>query len=237
MAKTLTLELDGSALEFVATRLLVAGYTGRDQEQVRKHIAELQRQGIPAPPSVPTVYPLDVKWVTTESELSFSSPHVSGEAEPALLFVTNDLDDALVSVMSDFTDRDEERRSIAQSKIQPKPLSKTVWRYRDVAKIWDEIALRSWVERGASQSFYQTGKLKQLLAPAELLSKLPGIGADLQGTVMLMGTLPLCSGEFAFTDYFRGEMESPGLPKLSYECSVRQARTGPDAEMKARTNA
>lgn len=234
MTKKLTLELDSSPLDFLATRVLVAGYTGRDQTQVRKHIAELERQGIPAPPSVPTLYPLDAAWVTTETALKVSAPHVSGEAEPALLFVTNHLDGALVSAIVDFTDRDEERRSIAQSKILPKPLSKTVWRYAEVANAWDEIVLRSWVKPGASEPFYQSGKLKQLLSPRDLLALLPEITGELQGTVLLMGTLPLCSGEFAFTDYFRCEMETPRLPTLSYECSLLRAHAGANVNSNVR---
>ena len=49
VAKQLTLELDGSPVEFSVRRILVAGYTGRDREQVRAHVAELERQGIASP--------------------------------------------------------------------------------------------------------------------------------------------------------------------------------------------
>ncbi len=223
MSKKLTLQLDGSPIEFHVRRVLVAGYTGRDPNQVRMHIAELERQGIPAPDSVPTVYPLDASWVTTETSLVIAPRCVSGEAEPALLFPTNHLDGALVSVIVDFTDREEERRSIARSKVLPKPLSETVWRYRDVADAWDEIALRSWVEPGANRPCYQSGTLKQLLPPRDLLARLPGLGGELEGTVLLMGTLPLCSKEFSFSEYFCCEMETPQHARLSYECTLRHS--------------
>ena len=223
MSKKLALQLDGSPVDFVVCRVLVAGYTGRDANQVRAHIAELERQGIPAPDSVPTVYPIDPSWATTETELTVALPRVSGEAEAALLFRGNDLEDALVSVIVDFTDREEERRSIARSKELPKPLSERVWRYRDVAEVWDEIALRSWVEPGPDRRFYQSGKLRQLLPPRELRRRL-NLGGGLEGTVLLMGTLPLCSQEFSFTDYFACELETPEHTKLTYECRLRRPK-------------
>jgi len=175
----------------------------------------------PAPESVPTVYPLDASWATTDTELVVSSSHVSGEVEPALLFRSDRLDDVLVSVIVDFTDREEERRSIQRSKEWPKPLSERVWRYRDAEAIWDEIALRSWVEAGAERELYQSGKLGQLLAPPDLLARL-NLRSGLEGTVLLMGTVPLRSKEFLFTDYFACELETPGHGKLSYECRLER---------------
>src|SRR5581483_12382339 len=144
MSKTLLLRRGPSRIEFPVRRVLVAGFTGRDQAQVRAHIAELERQGIPAPPTIPMVYPIDASWVTTEEELVIPQPRVSGEAEPALLLTSDSLADALVSVIVDFTDREEEKRSIPNAKLQPKPLSAEVWRYKDVSEVWDAITLRSW---------------------------------------------------------------------------------------------
>src|SRR5579871_4921412 len=112
MNKKLSLQLDGSPLSFEVKRVLVAGYTGRDANQVRAHIAELERHGIPPPDSVPTMYPLDASAATTDADVLVGSRRVSGEAEPALIFRGSGLEDALVSVIVDFTDREEERRSI-----------------------------------------------------------------------------------------------------------------------------
>lgn len=226
VSKRLTLQLDGAPVDFEVRRVLVAGYTGRDTDQVRAHIAELERQGIPAPPSFPTMYPLDASWATVETTLTVSAPRVSGEVEPALLFPGDSLDDALVSVIVDFTDREEERRSIPLSKKQPKPLSAKVWRYRDVAGFWDEIALRSWVEPGPERRLYQSGRLAQLLPPRALLERL-GLANGMEGTVLLMGTLPLLSKEFLFADYFACEMEAPGRSKLAYACELRRPKAQP----------
>jgi hypothetical protein len=214
--RKLHLNAHGAHVEFAARRLLVAGYTGRDQEQVRAHIAELERHGISAPESVPSAYEIDAGWLTTETELAVG-PAVSGEVEAALLFPSDELESALVSVTSDFTDRQEERRSIQRSKQQPKPLSRTVWNYSDVAGVWDEIALRSWTATGGKRRLYQSGKLAQILSPASLLGELKNItGGRLQGTVLLLGTVPLLEKEFSFTNHFSCELEAPGQRTLSW---------------------
>jgi Protein of unknown function (DUF2848) len=227
----LHLELAGATLEFVVGRALIAGYTGRDAAKVHAHIEELECQGIPAPARVPTMYEIDPSLVTTASEIVIGSRRISGEVEAALLFQSNLLDDAFVAVASDFTDREEERRSIQRSKEFPKPLGKSVWKYQEVAGFWDAIALRSWVERGGNPPpLYQSGLLESLFTPPDLLARLNLIpGSDLEGTVILMGTVPLLTKEFQFTDYFACELETPAHKKLSLECRLNraQARSNP----------
>ena len=225
VSKNLSLQLDDSSIDFPVRRVLVAGYTGRDASKVRAHIEELERQGIPAPDRVPSVYVINPSLVTTETDVAIGPRRVSGEVEAALLFPGNKLEDALVSVIVDFTDREEERRSIQRSKEFPKPLSRRVWRYKDVAGCWDTIALRSWVEPGPKQSFYQSGNLGALLSPKDLLARLSldhaaTLDGGLEGAVILMGTVPLLSKEFLFTDYFACELETPEHSKLSLECKL-----------------
>jgi uncharacterized protein DUF2848 len=225
MSNQVQLQLDGVLLEFIVRRAIIAGYTGRDAAKVRAHIEELERQGIPAPPSVPTQYVIDPSLITTADEINIGARRISGEVESALLFPTGRLDDALVAAASDFTDREEERISIQRSKEHPKPISRQVWRYRDVAHCWDAIASRSWVERGATPSLYQSGTLSSLYPPAELLArlKLPQDGT-LAGTVILMGTVPLLTKDFQFTDYFACELETPEHAKLALECTLIRTR-------------
>ena len=218
MTKDLTLELNGSPVRFPVRRILIAGYTGRDASQVHAHIAELEKQGIPPPERVPALFELSASWATTDTRLEVPSAAISGEVEPALLFQSDRLEDALVSVIVDFTDREEERRSIARSKELPKPLSRHVWRYSDVSPCWDQIAMRSWSEPEPGRQLYQSGTLARLLSPPDLLASL-NLTSKLEGTLLLMGTLALLS-EFAFTDYFSCELEAPDHRKLCYECTL-----------------
>lgn len=222
MPKTLTLEVGGEKIPFEARRLVAAGYTGRNRAQVQAHIDELAHQGIPAPESFPTLYEIDFPLLSSWDQISASSPTVSGEAEAVLLFPSEKLEDAFVSLGSDFTDRVEERRSIPRSKQQAKPVGNLVWRYREVAAIWDDIALRSWVERGADRALYQSGRLAQLLPPAVLIEQLGSklAAGGLVGTIMLTGTVPLCDGVFRYSNFFACELETPHGDKLAYSCTV-----------------
>jgi hypothetical protein len=220
VSKTVRLQLNGTAIDYEVRRVVVAGYTGRDANQVRAHIVELEKHGIPAPPSFPTQYPLDASFATVDSEI-VAPPTVSGEVEPGLLLRSNNLEDALVSVISDFTDREAEKTSIPLSKRHPKPFSSKVWKYSDVASDWDNIALRSWTAPGADRQLYQSGKFAQLLPPKDLLAKLQ-LQGDLAGTVILMGTVPLLTKGFQFTEFFGFEIERPDGEKLTWEGTLKR---------------
>jgi hypothetical protein len=223
MATILTLDCGGQQIKFEAHRLVAAGYTGRNRAHVQTHIDELAHQGIPAPESFPALYEIDFSMLAAWSEITPSSPNVSGEAEAVLLFPTEKLEDSYVSLGSDFTDRIEECRSIPQSKQQPKPIGSKVWRFRDVAPVWDEITVRSWTVAGPGQAAYQSGKLSQLLAPHTLIEQLGSkfSSGGISGSIMLMGTVPLCDGKFQYSSYFACELEAPGEEKLAYSCTVR----------------
>jgi hypothetical protein len=224
MTKILKLEVNGATVDFPVRRLVAAGYTGRDAKLVALHIAELERHGIPPPEKVPSLYTIDTSLATLDSEFGVGDRPVSGEAEPMLLFPGNSLEDALVAVTSDFTDRETERQSIVLSKQFPKPLSRRVWKYRDVIPVWDEIILRSWVEPTAGSPFYQLGTLKQMLPPGVLLERLrPDLGDDLVGTALLMGTLPLRTPGFSYSKFFACELETPDHSILHYECNIRRS--------------
>ena len=54
--RTLAFSHAGAARRFAARRLLVAGYTGRDQAAVDAHVAELARQGVPPPERTPWIF-------------------------------------------------------------------------------------------------------------------------------------------------------------------------------------
>lgn len=227
MMRALKLECDGRPVSFEARRLVAAGYTGRDRPQVQAHIDELAHQGIPAPESFPTLYEIDLRLLAAWDQLAPTSATVSGEAEAVLLFPTDKLEDAYVSLGSDFTDRVEERASIPRSKQQPKPIGSKVWRYRDVAEVWDQIAVRSWVAAGEGAPLYQSGTLAQLLPPTTLIEQLGAklTAGGVAGTIMLMGTVPLREGKFQYTPYFGCELETPSGAKLSCACEVKLPST------------
>ena len=53
-------------LSFTFNRMVNAGFVGRNQEEVRRHIEELAEKGIPGPATTPTMYPVVCRALTTE---------------------------------------------------------------------------------------------------------------------------------------------------------------------------
>lgn len=174
-------------------RTVVAGYTGRDEAAVHKHIAELAAIGVPAPDSIPAFYPVDSRLVTQEATVRVSGSNTSGEVEPVLVRVAGEL---FLTVGSDHTDRDLERTSIAAAKQAcPKPVSRQLVRLPPAAESfdWDAVHASSSVDG----TTYQSGVLGSLRVPSEVLAMYDEVAGQTQpDVVMFGGTLPLLDGKF-----------------------------------------
>lgn len=192
---SLRLTVAGTAetLSLTPARLIVAGYTGRDEAAVAAHIAELAEIGVPAPATVPEFYDLDPGLLTTDPVISVDSPTTSGEVEPVIV---RHRGRHYLGIGSDQTDREIEKRSIAASKAAcPKPLG------RQVVPLPDDLAGFDWDAVLASSQVdgqpYQHGRLTALRRPEDVLARLaaavPGADGDL---VLFGGTLPLLTGQF-----------------------------------------
>ena len=101
-------------LIFNYNRMVNAGYVGKNQEEVRRHIRELAEKGIPGPTSTPTLYPVVCTALTTESTIEVYENETSGEVEYVLLVVTED--EIYVGLGSDHTDRHLEETDIPRAK-------------------------------------------------------------------------------------------------------------------------
>jgi hypothetical protein len=212
----------GKQIDFVARRIWIAGYTGRDQAAVRAHIDELAAQGIPAPQEVPTIFRVSLDRLSAETELEVLGGQTSGEAEVVLLV---DADEIWVTVGSDHTDRALERVDISASKqVCPKPVSAEVWKYTDLRDRWDNLVLRSWVGEADREQLYQEGRMAAVLPPEELLGLLHRrLGRSLDGSVIYTGTIPLRSGVFLTKPYFEAEL-CDGLTGRSIHCRYKAQR-------------
>ncbi len=209
-------------IEFAARRVVIAGFTGRNVEHARAHLSELEHQGIPCPSQIPAFYELHAGWLTQAESVAGVPGTASGEVEAVLIFRSDDLQDALVAVGSDLTDRNVEKRAIAEAKMLPKPISRSAWLYRDHADDWDCIGVRSWVGPSGSAAVYQNGSLSELLSPEQLVHKLRDRMADaLAGTVLFTGTVPLVNGAFSFVPQFRAELAAPNGATLFLEYTAR----------------
>jgi hypothetical protein len=198
-------------LGFVPRRIIIAGYTGRNQEEVKAHIGELAVQGVPAPAEIPTIFRATLDRLTTESEMEVLGEHTSGEAEAVLLVEGNDI---WVAIGSDHTDRELEKLDIGAAKqVCSKPVSGEVWKYADMRERWDSLVLRSWVGESRREQLYQEARMSALLPPEDLLAILRRrLGKLVDGAVIFTGTIPLLGGLFAPRPYFEAELfdESTG---------------------------
>ncbi len=195
-----------SALSFTYDRMVNAGYTGKNQDEVRKHIEELAAKGIPGPASTPTLYPVICNTLTTEPAVEVYSEKTSGEAEYALLVVNEN--EVYVGIGSDHTDRHLEETDIPRAKqICPNILSKTVWPLDELSNHWDELIMKSKVSKDGEEIRYQEGPLGALMNPSELMTfvktKIPG---PLEGIIIFSGTLGMLTGDFVFADRFSSQL-------------------------------
>ena len=184
---------------------VLCGYTGRDQEAVRKHIEELAREGVDPPPSVPILYPKPPWGLTQKDAIQVEGKETSGEIEFFLFF---DEDRLYAGVASDHTDRELERLDIRKSKQAcPTILSKKVWNYEEVKETWDQIEIRSWAIKDGQKSIYQESTLGSILPPEDLIRQVQQQVKDsLGGIAIFSGTPPLLAGEMIFADRFEGEL-------------------------------
>jgi hypothetical protein len=211
--KTLNLMVKGKdgtrELAFPVKRMVNAGYVGRDQEAVKKHIEELKREGIPAPEEVPALYPLASYLITTGGVLEVVEQANSGEAEFVFLLQEGQI---YVGAGSDHTDRKLEADSIIKAKqMCPNVISPVVWPYVEVEAAWDDLELRSWVERDGKRILYQEAKLSAILSPEDLLSfvREKVKDGDLENMVIFSGTIAALGGEMISGEAFEVELHDP----------------------------
>jgi hypothetical protein len=220
--KRFTLQATGREIDFAPARVIIAGYTGRDQDEVRAHVRELAVQGIPAPAEIPTIFRTTLDRLTVADEIEVVGGRTAGEAEVVLLVKGEEI---WVAIGSDHTDRELETIDIPASKqVCPKPVSREVWNYAEVRERWDHLILRSWVGEAGKEHLYQEGRMASLLRPEDLLAFLRrGLGKVVDDAAVYTGTIPLIGGAFVCKPYFEAELcdESAGR---SLRCGYRVRR-------------
>ncbi len=204
-------------LSFGATRLVIAGWAGRDEASLRHHIAELAELGIAPPSKTPLFYAAAARLLTQAPVLEVLGTDSSGEAEPLLVRVG---DEVLIGLASDHTDRQAEAWSVPHSKqLCGKPVAPVLWRFKDVAPHWDRLVLRAWIPGAApgARVLYQEGAVASLRRPDELAELAGGLAA---GTAMLCGTLGAIGG-IRPSSVFRMQLHDPVLGRaIDHEYAI-----------------
>ncbi len=223
MAESFTIE-EANAKQDISVDIqgvVLCGYTGRDQEAVKKHVEELQKEGIEPPPSVPMYYPKPPRGIEKASVIDVQGSETSGEIEYVLIVDKNDI---YVGLGSDHTDREMERLDILKSKqVCPAVVSQEMWNYDEVKDHWDKIQIRSWVTTAGERTLYQESALFTMLRPEDLIDLVgKRVSGSLDGMAILSGTPPILTGEMIFADRFEGELDDPILKrKITIDYSVK----------------
>ena len=193
-------------LAFNYSRMINAGYVGKNQEEVRRHIEELAAKGIPGPKSIPVLFPVVCHALTTGSMIEVYGNETSGEVEYVLCVVSED--EVYVGLGSDHTDRHLEETDIPRSKqICPNLMSRTVWPLGEVEEHWDDLLISASVVKNAEAILYQEGRLGLLLNPAELMAFVKTkISGPLQNLIIFSGTMGTLTGEFVFGESFAAKL-------------------------------
>lgn len=199
----------GETIAIEIDRLVIAGWTGRNQAAVEEHIRELAALGVPAPGSVPLFYRASAALLTQQPVIDVVGDRSSGEAEP---FVFRWRGEYWLTLASDHTDRQLENHSVALSKqVCAKPLARVAWRLGEVADDWDRLLMQSWIREQGGWHCYQQGRLAELRRPEDLLSHYLGDTRPADGLGMSCGTLSVPGGirpgaafRMALTDERRG---------------------------------
>ena len=198
-------------MTFNVSDLIIAGWTGRDEAALKKHIKELEQIGVKPPKSTPIFYRVSANLFSHATEIQVSGPDTSGEVEFVLIRTPEEL---RVAVGSDHTDRKAETIGVALSKqLCAKPVSPQSWRYDEVKPHWERLVLRAW----ADGQLYQEGPVSAMRSPEDLMGRYP-----LEpGYAMFCGTLA-AKGGIRPSGRFAMELEDPVLRrKLRHEYTIR----------------
>ena len=150
--------VDETVIPARISRLIVAGWTGRDPKAVQHHIDELAALGVAPPSQVPLFYRVSTSLLVQSSEIEVLGQATSGEVEPFLVKLGGNL---FLGLGSDHTDRDLETVSVAASKQAcPKPVADRLWRFDDLLPHFDQLILNCEIEESGQWVVYQHGTLE-----------------------------------------------------------------------------
>ena len=184
MRQQLTFRLDGVSRTLELRQLLAVGYAGREQDEVRRHVDELEALGIAPPPQVPMLYPLLPVLATNCRDISIIGESSTPEVEVAVLHAPGG---PFLTVANDQTDRALEATSVTLAKnVCPKVLGQKLWRVEEVRDHWDALEL----ELCAGGRTLQKGRLAQLLAYDDLCAFVDRFAPPTDGRMFLSGTVP-----------------------------------------------
>ncbi len=189
-----------------------AGYTGRNQDSVKKHIEELKKLGVPTPYSTPAIYWISPSRLTQHTTLVVIGQETSPEVE--FFMIRSATGQLYITVASDHTDRQLEAVSVGKAKqICDKIIGDTFWKVDDISEHWDQIQLQSRVVHNSKWIDYQKGTLKDILHYKELLDLVSSDKPAGTKPSLLSGTVPVIGEEAIFTQRCEISLFDPVLER------------------------
>lgn len=215
---------DSESVTVTVDRIANCGWTGRNEEEIRKHIDELEEEGIEAPDEFPVIYPKPNHLITTSNDVEVLSQETSGEAE-FVLFSQADTDEVYVGLGSDHTDREMETESIVVAKsLCPNLVGTDLWLLEDLRDHWDQIELRSWTRTNGERILYQETTLEAILPPTDLFDLVEETTtAPTDHTAIFSGSVGTKTDDLIHGDAFEVELHDPVLDRtmrVEYDVSV-----------------
>ena len=213
MKRTILLEVEGSLgntkIEKEIDMILLGGLSGRNREEVQRHLRDLENYGIPTPIRIPVIMRVAVNLLTSETVIEVQGEKTSGEAE--YVFFSHE-ERVVVTVGSDHSDNELEKTSSKRSKqVASKIICPKAWYYEDVRDHWDSLVLRSWISVDCRQELYQEDELRALLHIEDLRGLMEDrVGIPLDKALIFSGTIPTTAGIRA-SEVFTFELEDPVL--------------------------
>jgi len=172
-------------------RIANLGMAGRSQpegEQLDNHLEQMREAGVASPEQLPFVTPKPNYLVTTDDSIQVNSSETAGEAE----FVMYPTDEHLYIGVGN----DHKEYEIAPTNMHvanntcPSVMSDEVWVFEEVADHWDEIELRSWVERDGTLELYQRAPMSAFMRPNSIVDAVAeSITDPITGTAIWSGTV------------------------------------------------
>ena len=206
------------------SRVLVAGWAGRDPLAVAEHVRELAGLGVAPPSETPLFYEVSSDRISGRAEIQDVGAAGGGDVECVLW---RGGDALYLGLGSDHTDRELEATSVAKSKQAcDKPVSDRVIRYSDLDCPTDDLRMSCRIREGGEWALYQDGPLSELLAPLDLLglAQARGVLAEREDVALFCGTLPAIGAVRPASGYRMALHHPDGRELVSLNYSVRRLR-------------
>jgi len=164
---------------------------GREQpggEELDDQLGKMNAAGVRTPEALPFVTPKPSNLITTDNVIQVNSTETAGEAE-FVLYPTED--EVYVGVGNDHKIYDiaSEMMHVANSTC-PSVISSDMWVLDEISDHWDELQLRSWVERDGSLEPYQRASMSDFMRPERIVESVAdSISDPITRTAIWSGTV------------------------------------------------